>query len=115
MKFCKDSTKCQTCDIAQLCQAFDQLEEAINNLQPKVKPDKEIADDVHDFMTHMLPMMKLNICKEVLDDMTPDMLQGLVMAAMSTVADLHTSWEAKQQEIDRLKVQLEAQEAINHG
>ncbi len=115
MKFCKDPEKCQTCDIRELCGAFEKLVDLVESYKPTPKLDDKIREDVEDYLTHMVLALDEDKARELYRSLDFKAFQGIIYASIQTVSDLYISWEAKCEEIDKLKVQLEAQEAICNG
>ncbi len=115
MKFCSDSEKCKNCEARELCQALENLVGLMESLRPAPKPDAEVKELTYDYLNHMAPALDEKYAEELYRSITFSAFQGMIAASMKTVSDLYISWEAKCEEIDKLKVQLDAQEAIYNG
>lgn len=115
MTFCNDFEKCQTCEVRELCQAFENLIAIAVNYKPKPKSDIEVKRLTEDYLSHMAFTLDEKNAAELYKSIDFEAFQGLIAASMQTIAELYISWDAKCEEIDKLKVQLEAQEAIHNG
>ena len=100
----------------EVWKAFEQLNKAIDNLEPEVPDDESIQKETLDYMIHMAPIALggRGLAEVLLKELDAPALEGLLLASCGIVGKLYLSWAAKCKEIESLKVQLEAQEAL-HG
>ena len=115
MKFCNETKKCNTCDIRELCGAFEKLVDLMENYKPTPRPDAKIKEDVEEYLIHMVAALDEDKALELYKSLDFSAFHGLILASMQNITDLYISWEAKCEELDKLKVQLDAQEAIHNG
>lgn len=115
MTFCKDSNKCQSCEARPLCQALEDLVDALENIKPTPKPDDYIKKQTEEYISKLGFAIEPHAAEVLFKEMDVGAFQGMVIASLQTVSELYVSWESKCEELDKLKVQLEAQEAIAHG
>lgn len=113
--FCKDDEKCKSCKGHDLCKALDELKKAADEYEPEVPTDKEIRDNVIDYLLHIGPFLDEKFAMELYYELKPKDILNVINVSTDIVLGLMLSWEMKCNELDKLKVQLEAQEAINHG
>lgn len=115
MKFCNESEKCQTCEARELCQALENLINLIKSHRPAPKSDAKIKEDVEEYLIHIVPTLDEDKALELYKSLDFSAFYGLILASMHNMLDLYISWEAKCEELDKLKVQLDAQEVLQNG
>lgn len=115
MKDCqKYGDDCNKCNAKELCDALTTLLDLISE-KHIVPSDDKVKEQTMDFVHHMgLVALDKATARELYNHLEFDVFQGLVVASMHTVSDLYLSWEDKCKQIESLKVQLDAQEAL-HG
>ncbi len=111
MKFCKDNEKCQSCEHKDLCEAFSLLVDAATEMADKHESDEQIKRDVEEMLRVNSPMVMFQWYKHIDKQHLCELAEVLVLM----LDRLYRSWEHKCEEIDKLKVQLEAQETISHA
>lgn len=111
MKFCKDNKKCQECQHKDICEALGALMDAVEAKTNTVESDERIKKDVEELLRINGPMVILRGYIHMDKSTLAELAEVLVMS----IDMLYRSWEHKCEEIDKLKVQLEAQETISHA
>ncbi len=115
MKDCqKYGDDCSKCNAKELCDALTTLLDLISE-KPIVPSDDKVEEQTMDFIHHMgFVALDKAAAREVYNHLDFDTFHGLVIASTHTISDLYLSWEDKCKQIENLKVQLDAQEAL-HG
>ena len=111
MKFCDNSKKCQECQHKDICKALGALVDAVEAEANTVEADERIRKDIEELLRINGPMVILRGYIHMDKTTLVELAEVLVI----TIDKLYRSWEYKCEEIDKLKVQLEAQETISHA
>ena len=114
MKMCNDSDKCATCGAKEMCKALETLLTAIENYTPKPIPDYKIKHDAGKFLADMCFAMDEQHAMELYKQLDFKTFHGLILTSLDIISELYISWDAKNTEIEKLKVLVDAQEVINH-
>ena len=113
MKACSDD--CSKCEAKALCDALTNLLDVIVTTKPKIPSDDVIKEQVTEYVQHMGRVaFNESYAREIFKELDFEAFHGLVIASMHTLSDVYLSWEDKCEQIEALKVQLDAQEAL-HG
>ena len=105
---------CSKCNDKELCDALTTLLDLVAE-KITVPSDDKIKEQTMDYIHHMgFVALDKAVAREVYDHLDFDIFHGMATVSMHTISDLYLSWEDKRKQIESLKVQLDAQEAL-HG
>lgn len=110
MKNCSED--CTTCEVQHICQALENLLDAIDNYSPKIPSDDTVKNMALDYIKHVGPAaLNTELAKEIYQDINEESFHALLELSIMCVTNLLLSWEDK---TAQLQVIMEAQEAM-HG
>lgn len=109
MKNCSED--CTTCDARLICQALEDLLDAIGNYSPKIPSDDTVKNMAYDYIKHVGPAaLNIELAKEIYRGIDVESFHALLELSIMCVTNLLLSWEDK---TTQLQVIMEAQEAMN--
>ena len=115
MKDCQNyGDDCSKCGAKELCDALTNLLEVLSTSKPKIPSDDVIREQTMEYVHHVgRAAFNEAYAKELFKELDFDIFHGLILASMHTLSDVYLSWEDKCEQIDALKVQLDALEALH--